>query len=242
MAVSLEKLAQRQRANSHRRYRNLAVLHSDNHEGIEMARLNSEHARMQHLRYEALTQAASKADEQSEYWRDCAEFFKIKLKPPHAKDFGNYALVLSLGCSVRVSVDDYPPSLNIGGTDAQGRSLLHYAAFGADPIGCRSLLELGANATLQDCYGNTPLHYLCLNFRTLEDASQPHVQETFQTLLHFNADPECPNLDGLTPRKLCPRAPHFDMVRKREKLLALARRRTRMLSTAVRHAHTQRAM
>jgi hypothetical protein len=45
----------------------------------------------------------------------------------------------------------------VNAVDYDGETPLHRAAWTLDPAGCRQLLDAGADSTMRDCYGRTPL-------------------------------------------------------------------------------------
>lgn len=69
---------------------------------------------------------------------------------------------------------------------------LHYAVFNADFPMIRLLLEYGADVTMKDSRGRSPLHYACTGYMV-------HISDSYELLLEEGADCNDKNLDGITP-------------------------------------------
>lgn len=172
--------------------------------------------------YRVMKSHLEQASIQSNYWRDCAQRFRIPIDKPREQTWSILGLML--------------PAENPSVVDTFGRTALHNATFWGSPEKCSALLRAGADATKPDHHGNTPLHYLCMRYRTKSAASQVEPQEIFGLLVHYGADPEAANIDGRTPRQISPNAPFFQHMRQRERLSRLARKSRRQSEAPARRA------
>lgn len=168
--------------------------------------------------YQRMKVQIGMAAEKSNYWRDCADCFGLSIAKPRDTEWSVAQMML--------------PNARPDCVDTFGRTSLHNATYWLDLEQCSALLRAGVEPTTPDHHGNTPLHYLCMAYRTKSDASKDKVREVFSLLINHGADPDAANIDGRTPRQIAPNAPYFQHLRQRERLERLARKNRRRSNEA----------
>lgn len=87
--------------------------------------------------------------------------------------------------------------------DTVGWSPLHFAAQDNDAELTRLLLRHGADHSIADCHGNTPLFHAAFSSRG--------QGECIAALLQAGADPERVNNHGVSPRSLAENIANYDV-------------------------------